>query len=68
MLIEHFKEVQIKIEGVLKTIIHGVNEIKRKIILLMGETIAHIYLVGETLNSEVGGSSSYIIIIVIDGH
>jgi transposase len=56
-LMDGIHVVQMKIEGVFKTIVHGVNEIKRKIILLMGQAITHIYLVGETQNSEVWGSS-----------
>jgi transposase len=56
-LMDGIHVVRMKIDGVFKTIVHGVNEIKRKIILLMGKTITHIYLVRENLNSEVWGSS-----------
>lgn len=56
-LMDGIHVVHMKIDGVFKTIVHGVNEIKRKIILLMGQTITHIYLSEENLNSEVRGSS-----------
>ena len=56
-LMEGIHVVQVKIEGTVKTIVHGVTEIKRKIIFLMGQTIMHMYCIQESLNSEVGGSS-----------
>jgi transposase len=56
-LMEGIHIVQVKIDGAIKTIVHGITEIKRKIILLMGQTIMGIYCIQETLNSELGGSS-----------
>lgn len=51
----HF--AKIKLNGVIKTAIQGINEIKRKIIGLMGETISQIYSIQENAISTAGGSS-----------
>jgi transposase len=56
-LMEGIDVVQVNIEGTVRMLVHGINEIKRKIILLMGKTIMNIYGLQENLNSEVGGSS-----------
>ena len=55
-LMEGIHFVQIKIDGEVKPIVHGINEIKKKIISLMGETIMRIYYVQENLDSRVEGS------------
>ena len=56
-LMEGIHVVQMRIDGVVKRIVHGINEMKRKIILLMGLTVMRIYCIPETLNSEAGGSA-----------
>ena len=56
-LMEGIDIVQVKIDGAIKTIVHGITEIKRKIIFLMGQTIMAIYCIQKTLNSESEGSS-----------
>jgi transposase len=56
-LMEGIHIVEMKMEGAVKILVHGINEMKRKIITLMGRTVMRIYCIHETLKSEIGGSS-----------
>lgn len=56
-LMEGIHVVKVKMGGVFKTVVQGLNDIKRKIISLMGETIMAIYFLQENVNSSLWGSS-----------
>ena len=51
----HF--VKIKVDGMTKTMIHGINELQRKIIGLLGHPITQIYRIPETPIFDMEGSA-----------